>query len=65
VRITVELIDARNRIIHLVPTYVRDQSNILALQGELAQAIADEVSINERPEQKASLRPCAASQYGC
>jgi TolB-like protein/Flp pilus assembly protein TadD len=53
VRITVELIDARTDHPIWSHTYVRDQSNILALQGELAQAIADEVSINERPEQKA------------
>jgi len=53
VRITVELIDARTDHPIWSHTYVRDQSNVLALQGELAQAIAEEVSINERPGQKA------------
>src|SRR5665213_2600269 len=53
VRITVEMIDARTDHPIWSHTYVRNQPNVLALQGELAQAIATEVSINERPEQKA------------
>jgi TolB-like protein/tetratricopeptide (TPR) repeat protein len=53
VRITAELIDARTDHPIWSHTYIRDQSNVLALQGELAQAVANEVSINERPEQKA------------
>jgi tetratricopeptide (TPR) repeat protein len=36
-------------------TYVRDMTSILALQGEVAQAIADEIRIKLTPQQQARL----------
>ena len=55
VRITAKLIDARTDHSIWTHTYVRDITNILALQGDLAQAIADEVSVNVTPQMQARL----------
>jgi TolB-like protein len=55
VRITAQLIDARTDRHIWAHTYVRDLTSVLALQGEVAQAIADEVSINVTPQEQARL----------
>jgi len=60
VRISAQLIDARTDRPIWAHTYVRDMTSVLALQGEVAQAIADEVSFNENPQRQArlaSMRP--------
>jgi TolB-like protein/Tfp pilus assembly protein PilF len=55
VRITVQLIDARTDNHIWARNYVRDLTSVLALQGEVAEAIADEVSINVTPQEQARL----------
>jgi TolB-like protein/Flp pilus assembly protein TadD len=55
VRITAQLIDARTDHRVWSRTYARDTTSVLAMQGELAQAIADEVSINVTPQEQARL----------
>jgi TolB-like protein len=55
VRITAQLIDARNDRHIWARSYVRDLTSVLMLQGEVAQAIADEVSINVTPQEQARL----------
>jgi TolB-like protein/Tfp pilus assembly protein PilF len=57
VRITAELIDARTDHHIWAHTYVRDLTSVLALQGEVAQAIADEISINEQPPEQHVRHP--------
>ncbi len=56
VRITAQLIDARTDQHMWAHSYVRDLKNVLALQGEVAQAIADQVSIKVTPQEHARLR---------
>ena len=63
VRISAQLIDAKTDRPIWAHTYVRDLTSVLELQGEVAQAIADEVSLNEKPQQAqglAHLRPVNA-----
>jgi TolB-like protein/Flp pilus assembly protein TadD len=55
VRISAQLIDARTDRPIWAHTYVRDMTSVLALQGEVAQAIADEISINVTPQEQARL----------
>jgi TolB-like protein/tetratricopeptide (TPR) repeat protein len=55
VRISVQLIDARNDRPVWAHTYVRDLSGDLAWQGEVAQAVADEISIKVTPQEQARL----------
>jgi TolB-like protein len=55
VRITAEFIDAKTDHPIWAESYVRDLTNVLTLQDELAQALADKVSTRMMPEQ--SLRP--------
>lgn len=55
VRITAQLIDARTDQHIWAHSYVRDVTSVLALQGEVAQAIADQVSINVTPQEQARL----------
>jgi tetratricopeptide (TPR) repeat protein len=55
VRISAQLIDARTDRPIWAHTYVRDMTSILVLQGEVAQAIADEISINVTPQEQARL----------
>jgi len=55
VRVTVQLIDARTDNHIWASNYVRDLTSVLALQGEVAQAIADEISINVTPQEQARL----------
>jgi len=55
VRISAQLIDARTDRPIWAHTYVRDMTSVLVLQGEVAQAIADEISINVTPQEQARL----------
>jgi tetratricopeptide (TPR) repeat protein len=55
VRITAQLIDARTDEHLWARSYVRDLTNVLALQGEVAQSIADEISVNVTPQEQARL----------
>ena len=55
VRISAQLIDARTDRPIWAHTYVRDMTSVLALQGEVAQAIADEISIKVTPQEQARL----------
>lgn len=55
VRISAQLIDARDDRQIWAHTYVRDITSVLALQGEVAQAIADQISINVTPQEQARL----------
>jgi TolB-like protein/Flp pilus assembly protein TadD len=55
VRITAQLIDARTDVHLWAQNYVRDLTSVLALQGEVAQVIADEISIHVTPQEHARL----------
>src|SRR5260370_8431017 len=55
VRITAQLIDARTDHHIWAHSYVHDLTSVLALQGEVAQAIADEININVTPQEQARL----------
>jgi TolB-like protein/tetratricopeptide (TPR) repeat protein len=55
VRISVQLIDARTDRPIVAHTYVRDLTNVHAWQGEVAQAIVDEISIKVTPQEQARL----------
>jgi TolB-like protein/Flp pilus assembly protein TadD len=55
VRISAQLIDARSDRPIWAHTYVRDLTSVLAWQGEVAQAVADEISIKVTPQEHARL----------
>jgi TolB-like protein/Tfp pilus assembly protein PilF len=55
VQISTQLIDARSDRPIWAHTYVRDFTSGLAWQGEVAQAIADEISIKVTPQEQARL----------
>ena len=55
VRISVQLIDARTDRPIVAHTYVRELTNVHAWQGEVAQAIVDEISIKVTPQEQARL----------
>ena len=55
VRVTAELIDGRTDRHVWARTYLRDLTSVLALQGDVAQAIAGEVSIQVTPQEQARL----------
>jgi len=55
VRITVQLIAAATDQLIWAESYERDLSDILALQSEVARAIADEVQIKLTPQEQARL----------
>jgi len=55
VRISVQLIDARTERPIWAHTYVRDMTSVLALQGEVAQTIAEEIRTNVTPQEQARL----------
>jgi TolB-like protein len=55
VRINAQLIDARTDRPIWAHTYVRDMTSVLDLQGEVAKAIADEISITVTPQEQARL----------
>jgi len=55
VRIAAQLIDARTDRHLWARNYDRDLTSVLALEGEVAQAIADEISIETTPQAEARL----------
>jgi TolB-like protein/cytochrome c-type biogenesis protein CcmH/NrfG len=55
VRINAQLIDARTDRPIWTQTYVRDMTSVLDLQGEVAQAIAREISITVTPQEQTRL----------
>jgi len=55
VRISAQLIDARTDRPIWAHTYTRDLTSVLAWQGEVAQAIAEEISIKVTPKEQALL----------
>jgi TolB-like protein len=55
VRISAQLIDAPSDRQIWAHTYVRDMTSVLVLQGEVAQAIADEISTKVTPQEQARL----------
>lgn len=55
VRISAQLIDAKTDRPVWAHEYVRDMTSVLALQGEVAQAIADEIRITMTPQEQARL----------
>jgi len=55
VRISAQLIDAKTDRPVWSHEYVRDMTSVLALQGEVAQAIADEIRITMTPQEQARL----------
>src|SRR6266851_152671 len=55
VRITAQLIDARTDHHIWAHSYVHDLTSVLALQGDVAQAIADEINIKVTPQEQALL----------
>jgi TolB-like protein/Flp pilus assembly protein TadD len=55
VRISVQLIDVRRDRPIWAHSYIRDLNGALAWQGELAQTIADEISIGVTPQEQARL----------
>jgi TolB-like protein/Flp pilus assembly protein TadD len=55
VRISVQLIDARDDRPIWAHTYARDLTSVRAWQGEVAQAIADQISIDVTPQEQARL----------
>lgn len=54
-RISVQLIDARTDRPVWASTYVQDISSVFAWQGEVAQAIAEEISTHVTPKEQARL----------
>jgi eukaryotic-like serine/threonine-protein kinase len=60
VRITAQLIQARTDQHLWAETYERDLGDVLKLQSEVAQAIAQEVRIQLTPQQQARLRSAPA-----
>jgi TolB-like protein/DNA-binding winged helix-turn-helix (wHTH) protein len=55
VRITTQLIEAKTERHLWAHTYDRDLTSVLALEGEVAQAIADEIRIKVTPQEQARL----------
>jgi DNA-binding winged helix-turn-helix (wHTH) protein/TolB-like protein/Tfp pilus assembly protein PilF len=55
VRVTVQLIDTRTGWLLWGATYDRDRGDVLAFEGELAEAIAREVDVKLTPEERQSL----------
>jgi TolB-like protein/TolA-binding protein len=56
VRITAQLIDARTDRHLWANSYVRDQTSILSLQDEVAQAIADAIRVELTPQERIRLQ---------
>jgi TolB-like protein len=55
IRVSIQLIDARTDRPIMAHTYVRDLTNVHAWQGDVAQAIVDEISIKATPQEQARL----------
>ncbi len=60
VRISAQLVQANPEKNLWAESYERDLSDVLALQREVAQAIAEEVQINLGPQETSRLRPARA-----
>ena len=60
VRITVDLIDARTDHPIWTHSYMRETGDVLTLQGELAEALADAVSANVVPKQGSHQMPATS-----
>lgn len=60
VRVTVDLIDARTDHPIWTHSYMRETGDVLTLQGELAEALADSVSANVGPGQKPHQMPATS-----
>jgi TolB-like protein/Tfp pilus assembly protein PilF len=56
VRITAQLIDAQSDHLLLAKSYERDIKEVLSLQGEVAQAICEEIKVNVTPQEESRLR---------
>jgi tetratricopeptide (TPR) repeat protein len=57
VRITLQLIDARNDLHLWAETYERDLRDVLALQSDVARAVADQIRLELTPDEQAALTP--------
>ncbi len=57
VRITAQLIEASSDRHLWAQSYERDLSDVLALQGEVARAIADEIKVQVSQEERARMAP--------
>jgi len=55
VRITLQLIDARNDVHLWAQSYERDLRDVLGLQGEIARAVARQIEIKLTPRERARL----------
>jgi serine/threonine-protein kinase len=55
VRVTAQLIDARNDAHLWAQTYDRDLADVFAIQSEIAKAIADQLQAKLSPNEKASI----------
>jgi serine/threonine-protein kinase len=60
VRVTAQLIDAKTDEHLWAQSYERDMSDVLALQSEVARAIADEVKVELTPDETARLASSTA-----
>lgn len=60
VRITVQLIQGRTDQYRWTETYERDLGDVLKLQGDVAQAVAQQIRIQITPAQQARLRSAPA-----
>ena len=56
VRITAQLIDATKDVHLWSGSFERDMTDVLALQGEIAQAVADRADLTLTPQEKARLQ---------
>jgi TolB-like protein/Tfp pilus assembly protein PilF len=56
VRITAQLIDAASDTHLWAKSYERDLKDVLSLQGEVAQAICDEIQVSVTPQEESRLR---------
>jgi TolB-like protein/Tfp pilus assembly protein PilF len=57
VRITLQLIDARNDLHLWAQTYERDLRDVLALQSDVARAVAEQIRLELTPEERTALTP--------
>jgi tetratricopeptide (TPR) repeat protein len=55
VRITLQLIDARNDLHLWAQTYERDLSDVLALQSDVARAVTEQIQLELTPEEQGVL----------
>src|ERR1019366_8617258 len=56
-RIDVKLMDPRTRAVHWANSYERDFQNVLALESEVAEAIASEIQVSITAQDRERLRP--------